>query len=460
MLFSDQKRSLLSSEARVQAPFIKVTIGNFTFGVFTSTKKNKKAKDNNDFYSEQYNVQYPNYVDSLNITKINGQVNTYSLTFRYPVRPTDDPNFFEKVFSSVSSTRKIVFSYGDASMPSYIYKDEEAIITDVKTSFNFGSGGLDSIITYNVSAVSSSALGLSGCFTFINSGKKKPSKEIKDIFFNKTYGLEKIFTGMNRSNFDYLVDGWDKEVELDTKTNISVLDYITYLVSCMVPEGSTEENVSNTIYILTLHDDTIYDKLYSDTSNLSGPYFRVSKTSYTTDRSDAYEINIGFNTTPIVTSFTVENNENYSIYYDYQKELYPEEYVRRINNNGEWEDIFAPSISSRNDKFKTETDDITWWTKITKYPINASITVQGLLRPAMLMSYVRLNVIFPGGNKHISSGLYIVTKQQDSISGSGYRTTLSLTRVGGSNQLTTGNSTRQLGNSSNKPNNLAKRYIK
>jgi hypothetical protein len=45
------------------------------------------------------------------------------------------------------------------------------------------------------------------------------------------------------------------------------------------------------------------------------------------------------------------------------------------------------------------------------------------------MQYVRLNVIFPGGNKHISSGLYIVTKQVDNISGDGYKTTLSLTRI-------------------------------
>jgi hypothetical protein len=45
------------------------------------------------------------------------------------------------------------------------------------------------------------------------------------------------------------------------------------------------------------------------------------------------------------------------------------------------------------------------------------------------MQYLRLNVVFPGGNKHISSGLYIITKQLDEISESGYTTTLSLTRI-------------------------------
>ena len=53
------------------------------------------------------------------------------------------------------------------------------------------------------------------------------------------------------------------------------------------------------------------------------------------------------------------------------------------------------------------------------------------------MTHLRLNVIFPGGHKHISSGLYIVTKQQDMIDGSGYRTTLSLTKISGDSVPTT-----------------------
>ena len=43
---------------------------------------------------------------------------------------------------------------------------------------------------------------------------------------------------------------------------------------------------------------------------------------------------------------------------------------------------------------------------------------------------VKVNTYFYG-RKHNSSGLYIITKQQDSISSAGSRTTLSLTRIGG-----------------------------
>ena len=60
------------------------------------------------------------------------------------MRQTDDPNFIEKVLSSVTNTRKIVFSYGDMNMPSYIYKKEEAIITKYTSKFNLQGG----VITY------------------------------------------------------------------------------------------------------------------------------------------------------------------------------------------------------------------------------------------------------------------------------------------------------------------------
>lgn len=417
------KRSLLSSQARIQAPWIKVTIGDYSFGVFD--KKTKKMYENNGNFYDSFNVQYPNYIQSLNIIKINGQVNQYTLTIIYPIRVGDDPNFFEKVFSRVSNTRKIILSYGDSSMPSYVYKDEEAIITGISQQFNLEA----SSITYTIKAVSSAIVGKTGAYNFMYSGMAKPSKLIKEIFTNKTYGLQNIFTGMSKSNLSQLIEGGDKEVEISPKTNMSPIDYINYLVSCMVPEGSTLNTLSNEIYILTIHDDTTYDKLYNDTISLGGPYFKVTKTSTSIEQADAYEVDIGYNTANIVLSFSIDQNENYSLFYNYNTELHPEAYVRRLNNKGEWEDVYAPLYTSGNSSFSTGAEDITWFTKMTKYPISATLKIQGLLRPAQLMQYLRLNVIFPGGNKHTSSGLYIVTKQIDDINSSGYTTTLSITRI-------------------------------
>ena len=56
------------------------------------------------------------------------------------------------------------------------------------------------------------------------------------------------------------------------------------------------------------------------------------------------------------------------------------------------------------------------------------MTIKGLLRPALLMEYVNLNIIY-FGKKYVDSGLYIITKQVDNISDRGCRTTLNMTRV-------------------------------
>ena len=426
MAFKDERRSLLSSGARVQVPWIKVTIGNYTFGVYSRVGVEKK--NDNDFYQSTYHVQYPNFVQSLDITKINGQVNQYTLALSYPVTQTDDPNFFEKVFSSVSKTRKIVFSYGDMSMPTYIYREEEAIITKIQTQFDLRSG----VINYTVNAVSSAALNAGSNWTF-QGGNFRPSERIKEIFNNTKYGLQKLFTGMNKSNIDYLIPSDDKQVSIEPKRNISALDYITYLVSCMIPSSFTiPQHAATDIYVLTMHDDTTFDDEYRDTLVEHGSYFKIERVSYKTNKSDAMQIDIGFgNTGTIVTAFSVSDDENYSLLYDYNDKIEVSPYVKRLDNNGNWIDVWSPGISSSNNYFATRPSDITWWTKVTKYPIKASITVQGLLRPAILMSYVRLNVIFPGGHKHISSGLYLVTQQKDRIDSSGYRTTLSLTKISG-----------------------------
>jgi hypothetical protein len=417
-----KNKSLLSSQARIQVPWVKVTIGDYTFGIFDEQTKGW-GKNQKGFYVP-YSIKYPEYIKSLQVEKINGQVNKYTLQIDYPVALQDDPNFFEKVFSSVSRSRKIVFTYGDAETPAYVYKDEEAIITNVQQTFNL----LGSTISYTVQAVSSAALSTDGSITMPAPSKKvKPSDEIKKLFKNNK-SLQNTFTGMKVSDLDKLIAGDDMPVNIESKQNISAVDYINYLAGCMIPAGSGP-GLSKEIYIMSIYDDSITsaDRAMSK----KGPYFKVTKVSTVMDHGDAYEIDIGINTSTIVRSFTIESNENYSLYYDYQNLAHPENYVRRINADGEWEDVYAPTSMARPDTFDAKAKDRVWWTKATQFPINATIQVQGLLRPATLMQYVKLNVIFPGGKKHLSSGLYIVTRQVDNIGPGGYATNLGLTRIKG-----------------------------
>lgn len=408
--------SLLDNPIRVSTPFVKVTIGDYTFGVYNETKK--ITKDNSGVY-KLCAFQYPNYIQNLQVQKINGKVNTYTLVIRYPITQSSDPNFFEKVFSSVSKSRKIKFSYGDLSAPKFLYKDEEAIITGVTNNFDINSA----VIQYNVTAVSSGVLATAGAYNFVSSkytGYKQPSSVIKQVLRdNSQFGLLDIFTGMR--NMDLvesmgLIRSDDKMVNLEAKKNINVLDYIKYLVSNMRSADGKG------VYTMVVMDST------SDI--LNGPYFRVVSSSASGDSLDTYDLKIGYPSNNVVQSFSIDNNESFSILYNYNKQINTNEYVTRIDDWGNSNEIYSPNITSNNDEQLTNSNDYNWWKNVTQYPISASLTIRGVLRPAILMSKVRLSVLFYG-KAHISSGEYIINKQVDNIGLDGCWTTLNLVRVGG-----------------------------
>lgn len=396
-------QNLLTAPVYVQVPVIQVKIGDYSFGVY--------KKDASGYQS------YPNYIKSLEVSKVNGKVNTYTLTLSYPITQGSDPNYFEKVFSSISGTRVIEFTYGDASMPTYIYRNEVGLLTKINSRIN------DNIIDYTISAISKAALGLSGGYPF-DAVRMQPSMKIWELLRdNEKYGLQDLFPGMRNLTLVAtagLIPDTDVIVDIRQHDKISVIDYLSELVAVMTPD--VNRGVANgSFYVLTIVDDT--------TGVFGGSYFKIVPVDNNILHPEAYQVDIGYPGSNYVFGFNVDQDENYSILYDYQKKLHPQEYVSRINPNGEYEDVYAPVISSANELYETPEDYKTWWNKLTQFPIKASLTIRGLLRPAILMTYVRLNVYF-FGKKHISSGLYIITKQVDRVDGDGYKTTLNLLRIG------------------------------
>lgn len=420
--------SLLENPVRVSTPYIKIQIGNYTFGVFSESKTTKR--DNSGIYTTQ-NITYPNYVQSLSIKKINGQVNQYTLNISYPINSTSDPNFFEKVFSSVSKTRKIIFSYGDQSAPKFLYKNEEAIITKIQTTFSKDTP----IKTYIISATSCCKLATAGSYNFTSGefrGSHKPSDVIKRLLrSNTTYGLQDIFTGMQNYSkviSQKLIADDDCIVSLEAKTNISILDYINYLVSNM-------KNASNQgVYRMVVVDGT--DDL------ISGVYFKVVNSNTASDSIDTYDLTIGYPSSVIVNDLQIEQNENYSILYDYSESLNTNEYVQRIDDEGNVNEIYSPVISSNNERQLSYTNNQNWWKNVTEYPVSATVKIQGVLRPTVLMSKVRLNILFYG-NKDIYSGLYLINEEVDEVSVNGCWTTLKLIRTGGDNSVFGGGSANE-----------------
>lgn len=342
-------KSLLASTSRVEAPFVYVKIGGYTFGVY---EQPTGGIGKNKFY-KNVSEKYPNYVQSLEIKKINGTVNQYSLSISYPVTEDVDPNFFEKIFSSVQQSRTISISYGDFSLPNYIYRDEKAIITAVDEQFDLRS----SIINYTVKAVSSAHLTLSDSYFFPYRANTKPSDVIKEILYNNDYHLLDVFTGMQDRNYvitNNLIAANDKPVDIQACSNVSILEYISKLVAMMIPEGTPTNSVkTGSIYTLTT---------YEDTSNvLGGPYFKVQmiETSTVTLNSlCTYSVDIGYPTANIVTDFNIKQNNNWSILYDYTMNKGNTDYIKTINAKGQEEYQFSPLLAGVDYNLKDA--DKTW----------------------------------------------------------------------------------------------------
>ena len=182
-------------------------------------------------------------------------------------------------------------------------------------------------------------------------------------------------------------------------------------------------------------DDSIYRlSIVDDTRNkFGGAYFNVTKISPNIQEStlqDSYVIDVGYPGNNFVTSFSVSDTEQWSILYKTSEKVDIPNYTYRIDNLGNTQKEKSVSVTRNRDLLRTTNEDLSWWKSMTEFPISATLTVKGLVRPTMLMSYVRLNCLFYG-QKHIASGVYIITKQVDSISAEGYKTTLSLLRVKG-----------------------------
>ena len=403
--------NLVSIPTLVQSPFIIANIGGVTFGTFSGNYRT--------------NATYPNYMESMSVTKVNGTVNTYTLNFHYQVATGQDPNLLDKIFSRATKDRRIILQYGDWMAPNYIYKEEQCIITNVTTRLNMSSSSLD----YTLQCTSD-AIGLNSTQFNFPARNAKPSDVILQLLSNSKYGLKDVFTGMRNKNVvlsKNLIASNDKKVQLVAQNNTTILNYLNYLVGCMVDNKTPEENkLSNSKYFLTINDDY--------TNDLGGTYFKVSEVSANAavyNATDTYELDINYPGDNFVTEFSLNNDQSWAILYEYAGDVKQEEYTYNIRDDGTIETISSPSLltsSLTNGKSAYKTQ---WWSYMTEFPITATLTLKGLTRPSMLMTYVKLNVWFAGGQKHISSGTYIITKQTDSITSAGYTTTLTLLRVGG-----------------------------
>ena len=411
-----QSANLVSIPTLVESPFIIANIGGVEFGSFTASGSSA--------YGVLSEAVYPNFMKSMTINKVNGTVNTYTINFSYQVRFGDDPNLLDKIFSQATKDRKIILKYGDWNAPDYIYKEEKCIITNITSNLNMNNASID----YTLSCTSD-AIGLASTTFNFPSREAKPSDVLMEMLSSPKYGIKQVFNGMTDKNqvlSNNLIASNDKKVNLAAQRGVTPIAYMNYLVDSMVNNtNNNDSGINNSKYYLTIHDDY--------TNNLGGTYFKVTevnKNTKTLNSMDTYEVDVNYPGDNFVTQFSLNNDQSWAILYDYNQSIKQEEYSYSINDNGVIETKYTPSLmkSSAGGVSAAKSE---WWTKMTQFPVKATLTIKGLTRPSILMTYVKVNVLFNGSLKHISSGLYIITKQTDTIDASGYKTTLELLRVGG-----------------------------
>ncbi len=380
----------------VEAPFAEITIGGFAFGIYEGDGRYDK---------------YPNYIDSINVRKTNGSMNEYTINLIHQVRPGSNPNFIDELLSK-NGYNKIIIRYGDANS-GVEFIDSNALLVGVNVSFDF----INCNIKYTLKATSSAVSIASHKRTF-SSIEDKPSNIIRDLLYNDANeDLLTAFPRMRDKNFvekNNLIPNNDSVVEVDEFKNINAVSYLSSLVSIM---KSNVDDIVNSNYMLTINDG----------------YFKINEISnnYSYDAS-LYEVNINFPDDNQVFDFSIDTDYSWPIAYEYSGDVSNYNYdinnignsVTYTTNSSHLLDFSSPSQDSLNNN---------WWKQVTEFPVSAKLTCRGLLSPQLLLTYIKINCIY-FGSERIISGVYIVTGQEDSLSGSGYKTTLSLLRVASSKQ--------------------------
>lgn len=383
----------------IETPYVSVTFGGYTFGLKNTINPVTLTRD-------------IDYVTNLTIKKqASGQVNMYTLTLVYVIKPGDDPNKIDKILG-IDQTRKIVFSYGDLSQPTLTYRNEEAIITNVKPSIDV----LNAKITYTITATSIVTLNYAIKRNY-DSVVAQPSSQIFDLLYTDTSnGLLELFPGMaDRASVEAkrLIARTDKVVQIEAQQNVSPLERLKSLVSQM-------QSSNNSFYGLVIHDCS------DEAKTLDGQWFEVIDSSLRPEKY-SLDVDIGYPSNTKVFDFQVNNDTSFALITEYSSNLESSRIIN-VNDTGNFEYSSDPSFVVRNG----QPNEIlkSWWKTMTSYPVSASLRIRGLIVPAILAETIRVNVVF-FGRKYNYSGKYMVTGQTDVISTAGYRTTLDLLRIEG-----------------------------
>ena len=390
------KGNLTSYPTLVQAPYIELDLNGVTIGGY-----------NNDA------DKYPNHLISMDIDKVNGRINNYTINIVHQIRAGEDPNLIDTLLSRTGYRNKVKIKYGDSAYSSF-FKEEEAYIIDVTHTDNVSSAS----INYTIKAISSVGSIQSATYQFSSVIDKPSNQIIKLLYENASTSSELlgILEGMrNKSEAlgKNLIPQDDDVISISGLKDASLIDRITQLVSIM--RDSTDPSVT---YTLTYIDG-------------KKPYFKIGKIKQTNASKsvalkNCYYVDVGFPGDSFVTNFSLNNDVYWPMYYKYAGKF--SEYRYNIDYSG---NIYSQKIHplELDDKFQTKNvSQMNWWEYVRSYPVSASLTIKGLMKPAMLIENIYIYSTFYG-QEDLATGIYSIIGQKDKVDGSGYSTTLELLKV-------------------------------
>jgi len=105
------------------------------------------------------------------------------------------------------------------------------------------------------------------------------------------------------------IQGDDIVVDIPTCTNMSYPEYFGKIAEVMTAAGTDPNSITKpSVYTFTTHDGD------------DGPYFTVQKIETSTNSLDqlcTYQIDVGAQTSNVVTNFSFKDQGGWSIYYNY-----------------------------------------------------------------------------------------------------------------------------------------------
>ena len=287
------------------------------------------------------------------------------------------------------------------------------MISDIDESFDFSSCN----IHYTIHATSIAAVTGSSKRNFPGVSGKVSEKIRELLWKDPSEDLLKAFPGMRdqvRVESLGLIPSNDSIITVGEVKGITAVGYLSILVNKMQNITQRDKEISSSTYMFSVSDFSS-----GSTFKISEVYSSISSVPF------MYEVNVGYPDNNFVLGFDVNTNFSWSITYNSSKKI--QKYDYEIDGLGNLHKNKVPAA------YKNPDDVLgsrMLWTSLTRYPIEAKLQIRGLLQDSLVMQYIKVNVIMYG-SKRITSGVYIVTGQSDSIGNGVYTTTLDLMRVAG-----------------------------